>query len=64
MDMNEIKAYCIKELEEIDRKKPLLDIFYIILKDHGKSYMNVRTAWLKTNSKQLNLFKEVLKWKT
>lgn len=59
MDLNEIKAFCIKELEETEKKKPLLDIFYIILKDHGQSYMRVRAAWLKTSSRQLNLFKNI-----
>ena len=59
MDLTEIKKYCIKELVGIEKRNPLLDIFYIILKDQGKSYMALRTAWLKTNSRQLNLFKNI-----
>jgi len=58
MELTEIKKYCIKELEGIEKRNPLLDIFYILLKENGKSYMALRTAWLKTRSKQLNLFSE------
>jgi len=59
MELNEIKKYCLKELEGIETRNPLLDIFYIILKDQGQSYMALRTAWLRTKSKQLNLFKRI-----
>ena len=57
MELNEIKNFCIRELKRIETRNPLLDIFYILLKENGKSYMALRTAWLKTNSQQLNLFK-------
>ena len=57
MELKEIKEYCIKELVGIEKRNPLLDIFYILLKENGKSYMALRTAWLKTSSQQLNLFK-------
>jgi len=59
MEISEIKEFCIKELKGIEKKNPILDIFYIILKDQGQSYIALRTAWIKTKAQQLDLFKEV-----
>lgn len=59
MELNEIKKYCIRELKEIETRNPILDIFYILLKENGKSYMALRTAWLKTKSRQLDLFTKI-----
>lgn len=58
MELKEIKDFCIDEIKGIEKRKAILDIFYIILKDQGKSYMALRTAWLKTKSRQLDLFNE------
>jgi len=59
MELTEIKKYCIREIEGIESRHSILDVFYILLKENGKSYMALRTAWLKTNSRQLNLFKNI-----
>jgi len=59
MELSEIKDFCIKELKGIETRNSILDIFYILLKDKGQSYIALRTAWIKTRSRQLDLFKEV-----
>jgi transcriptional regulator with XRE-family HTH domain len=54
----EIKQYCAHEIDAIDPAS-LLDIYYIILKSYGKSYVDVRVAWIDADSRQLDLFSAV-----
>ena len=57
METKDMKRYCISEIARIEKLKgPLLDIFYILLKANGKSYIQYRAARLKTQRQQLNLF--------
>ena len=58
MELSLIKEFCIREIKGLETRNPLLDIFYILLKANGKSYMRSRTARIKNNSQQLNLFRK------
>ncbi len=47
-----------REIEHVENRGILLDLFYRILKEDGKSYSQVRAAWFKYDRKQLHLFEE------
>lgn len=59
MRIEEMKAYCIREIKAMKTYNPLLSVFCLILRDRGKSYTRLRTAWKKANLQQLKLFKEM-----
>jgi len=52
-----LKEFVLQEIKHVESRGILLDLFYRILKEDGKSYMQVRKAWIKHNRKQLSLFK-------
>lgn len=58
MGIKDMKDYCIKEIRTMKAYNPLLDIFYLIIKDKGQSYTQIRSAWNRTARKQINLFKK------
>ena len=58
MGLKDMKEYCIKEIKTMAAYNPLLDIFYLIIQDQGKSYKQIRTTWIKTRTQQIKLFKE------
>ena len=58
MGIKDMKEYCIKEIKTMGAYNPLLDIFYLIIQDKGKSYIQMRSTWIKTGIQQRELFKE------
>lgn len=60
MDPEELKTYCLDYLQAAPAKRRLLlEIFCLILRSQGKSYQCCRTAWIRHNGKQLDLFDEL-----
>lgn len=59
MRIKEMKEYCIKEIKIMGTYNPILDIFYLIIQDQGKSYKQIRTAWIRAGTQQMKLFKEI-----
>lgn len=47
-----------REIEHLENRGILLDLFYRILKEDGKSYMQVRKSWFEYDRNQLELFEE------
>ncbi|MFH1931038.1 MAG: hypothetical protein ABIN18_05555 [Pseudomonadota bacterium] len=58
MGIKDMKEYCIKEIRTMKAYNPLLDIFYLIIKDKGQSYTQIRSTWIRTRIQQTELFKE------
>lgn len=58
MEIKDMKEYCIKKIDTMVSRDPLLDIFYLIIKDQGKSYKQIRSTWIKVRTQQTQLFKE------
>ncbi|HUT43842.1 MAG TPA: hypothetical protein VMW95_05855 [Desulfobacterales bacterium] len=58
MGIKDMKEYCIREIKAMGAYNPLLDIFYLIIQDQGKSYKQTRTAWIRAGTQQMKLFKE------
>ena len=54
--LSEIRAFVLREIAKIEDRSALLDVYYIILKLYGKSYVQARRAWIRHNQKQLKLF--------
>lgn len=54
----DVKQYCIEAFKLIDEIGPILDIFYILLKDQGLSYQSFRIKWRQASERQLKLFRE------
>jgi len=52
-----LKEVVSKEIEYTENRSILLDLFYRILKEDGKTYLQVRKAWIEHDRKQLCLFK-------
>jgi len=50
----EIKEKVLQELRQTEDHALILDVYYRILKEHGMSYMRVRSAWIAR--RQLDLF--------
>ena len=50
----EIKESVLRELQQTEDCALILDMYYRILKEHGISYIRIRSAWLAR--KQLELF--------
>ena len=48
----EVRRFVLRELQTMP-STVWLDIFYLILKEEGRSYLRCRTAWLK--QRQLDL---------
>lgn len=59
MKIKEMKEYCIKEIKLMGAYNPLLEIFYVIIKDQGKTYQSFRSTWIKDREQQMELFKEI-----
>lgn len=59
MGIKDMKEYCIKEIKGMGAYNPLLEIFYLIIQDQGKSYQSFRSTWIKDRKQQLKLFKEI-----
>jgi len=53
-----LKEVVSREIEHTENRSILLDLFYRILKEDGKSYLQVRKAWIEHNRKQLSLFEQ------
>lgn len=51
-----LKEFVNEEIKHVENRGLLLDLFYRILKEDGKSYLQVRKAWIEHNHKQLHLF--------
>ena len=58
METREMKEYCIEEIKKMTGYEPLLDIFYLIIQDQGKSYQSFRSTWIKARTQQKELSKE------
>lgn len=58
MGIKDMKEYCIKEIKTMGAYNPLLEIFYLIIQDQGKSYKYFRSSWIRNREKQMKLFKE------
>ena len=58
MGIKDMKEYCIQEIKTMGAYNPLLDIFYLVIQDQGKSYKQIRTAWIRARIQQMTLFKE------
>ena len=56
MNIEELRSYVIREVSRTENRSVLLSLFYILLEEEGKSYVAVRTAWLRYYFKQLRLF--------
>lgn len=59
MGKKDMKEYCIKEIKTMGTYNPLLEIFYLIIQDQGKSYQSFRSIWIKDRKQQKELFKEL-----
>ena len=46
----DLRKLILKEIERIDDWGTLLDLFYIVLKHKGKSYIEIRKEWLKSTN--------------
>jgi len=57
IEIKDMKEFCIKEIKTICTHNPLLDIFYLIIKDQGKNYTQIRSTWIKAQDQQMKLFK-------
>ncbi len=53
-----LKEVVSQEIEHMENRSILLDLFYRILKEDGKSYLQVRKAWIEHDRKQLSLFEQ------
>ena len=51
-----LKEVVSREIKQTENRSILLDLFYRILKEDGKSYLQVRKAWIEHDRKQLRLF--------
>jgi hypothetical protein len=51
-----IREYVNDEIPFIESRQTLYDVFFLLLKDQGRSYQNFRRSWIDTNSRQLDLF--------
>jgi len=59
MGIKDMKEFCIKEIKGMGTYNPLLEVFYLIIQDQGKSYQSFRATWIRARKQQLNLFKEL-----
>jgi len=51
-----IKEYVNEEIPFVESRQTLYDIFFLILKDQGKSYQSLRRSWIDEHSRQFDLF--------
>lgn len=58
MEIKDMQEFCIKEIKMMGAYNPLLEVFYVIIQNQGKSYQSFRSTWNKDRKQQMKLFKE------
>ncbi len=53
IEFRPVKDFCLEELRLEDDRSILLDIYQILLKAKGTSYVQARSDFLKANDRQL-----------
>jgi len=51
-----IKEYVNHEIPFVESRQTLYDVFFLLLKDQGRSYQSIRRSWIREGSRQFELF--------